>query len=58
MALFPLSATYKLPDVSNANPYGVLKLAAVPIPSVNPGVSAVPANVVTALVEITIFLIK
>ena len=45
--LFSLSATYTLPEISTVKPYGPLKVAAIPCPSVLPDVIHDPAKVLT-----------
>src|SRR6267143_786098 len=48
MVLLPVSATYKLPELSRVRPNGPLKRAAMPVPSLVPAPQeAQPATVVT-----------
>lgn len=47
MVKFPVSATYRFPVLSTVMPDGLSKEALLPIPSLLPGVWAMPAMVVT-----------
>ena len=48
------SATYTVPTLSTAIPWGELNRAALPVPSVPPAVFARPANVVTLPTGVTL----
>ena len=53
IVLFDESATYTLPTLSTATPYGASKLAAAPVPSALPTTPSVPASVVTTPAGVT-----
>src|ERR1035437_3983975 len=58
IVLLPESATKTLPTASTATPDGPLNCAELPVPSLMPGVPALPASVVTTPAEVTFRIVE
>src|ERR1700722_9749422 len=58
MVELPLSATYTLPSLPTAIPWGLSKSAPLPVPSVDPVTPANPARVVTTPALVTIRMVS